>query len=258
MSPFIHPAIFLLNETRCHRFIPISPNNFRKICNRQSHWFAIRKINGRYYNLNSTLERPEIISHFKLAAEMEAFQVEGYSVFCVLDSLPPPCTSLGLPQYWWKEEDLISGKSHAITRADNPWAKVGSGRRLDGKAGNGTNGMNVSEMTEEEMLHAAIAASMDQSTPSKNDRDYKLTEEPAEGAPGAVKIQFRLPDGTRPVRRFDSSNPVGVLYAFVANKCSKQCIELRAGFPPKDICTQKVVTIAESKLAGEMIRVRYI
>ena len=252
MSPFIHPAIFLLNETRC----PIQKSP--KICNRQSHWFAIRKINGRYYNLNSTLERPEIISHFKLAAEMEAFQVEGYSVFCVLDSLPPPCTSLGLPQYWWKEEDLISGKSHAITRADNPWAKVGSGRRLDGKAGNGTNGKNVSEMTEEEMLHAAIAASMDQSTPSKNDRDYKLTEEPAEGAPGAVKIQFRLPDGTHPVRRFDSSNPVGVLYAFVANKCSKQCIELRAGFPPKDICTQKVVTIAESKLAGEMIRVRYI
>jgi ataxin-3 len=241
---------FLLSET--------SSNNFRKICNRQRHWFAIRKINGRYYNLNSTLERPEIISHFKLVAEMEAFQVEGYSVFCVLDSLPPPCTSLGLPQYWWKEEDLISGKSHAITRADNPWTKVGSGRRLDGKAGNDTNGMNVSEMTEEEMLHAAIAASMDQLTSSNNDQDYNLTEEPVEGAPGAVKIQFRLPDGTRDVRRFDSSNPVAAVYAFVANKCSNQRIGLHAGFPPKDIGTQKGLTITESKLAGEMIHVRYI
>jgi ataxin-3 len=257
VAPFIHTAIFLLNETSCHTH-PYLIKKFRKICNRASHWFAIRKINGRYYNLNSTLERPEIISHFKLAAEMEAFQNDGYSVFCVLDSLPPPCNSLGLPQYWWKEEDLISGKSHAITRADNPWAKVGSGRRLDGKAGNGTNGKNVSEMTEEEMLNAAIAASMDQSTPSNNDRDYELTEEPAEGAPRAVKIQFRLPDGTRPVRLFDSSNPVMELYAFVASKCSKQSVELRAGFPPEDISTQKGVTIAESKLAGEMIQVRYI
>merc|ERR1719362_1273672 len=40
------------------------------ICNRQAHWFAIRKINGRFWNLNSTKERPEIITHFLLAAEI--------------------------------------------------------------------------------------------------------------------------------------------------------------------------------------------
>jgi ataxin-3 len=197
---------------------------------------------------------------------MEALQSAGYSVFCVLDSLPPPCSNeammdLGLSEYWWKEEDLISGKSNATTREDNPWTKVGSGRRLDGKrpaAGDGGNGKHVSEMTEQEMLDAAIAASMEQSAPSNYDRDCSLTEEPEEGAPGSVKIQFRLPDGTRAVRRFDSSNPVGVLYAFVANKCSKQRIELRAGFPPKDINVQKGLTIAESNLAGEMIHGRYI
>lgn len=63
------------------------------ICNRESHWFAIRKINDRYWNLNSTLERPEVISHFRLAAEVEALQNSGYSVFCIVDSLPPPCTN---------------------------------------------------------------------------------------------------------------------------------------------------------------------
>ena len=196
---------------------------------------------------------------------MEALQSAEFSVFCVVDSLPPPCSSeammdLGLPQYWWNEEDLISGKSHVTTRADNSWTKVGSGRRLDGKqpaGGNCGDSKHVSEMTEEEMLQAALAASMEQSIPSSYDRDYELTEEPAEGAPGAVKIQFRLPDGTRAVRRFNSSDPVGVIYAFVANKCSEQSIELRAGFPPKDICTQKRFTIAESNLAGEMVHGRY-
>ena len=246
------------------------------ICNRAAHWFAIRKINDRFYNLNSTLERPEIISHFKLAAEIQALQDAGYSVFCVLDSLPPPCSStammdLGLPQYWWKEEDLSSGKSNAMTRADDPWKDVGSGRRLDGKrsgggGGGGEMGGNndnkpVSQMTEEEMLQMAMAASLEQqSAPTQNGgtHSYELTDEPADGAPGAVKIQFRLPDGTRAVRRFYDSDPVGVIYAFVAGKCSKQSIELRAGFPPKDISSQKEATIAESKLANEMIHGRYV
>lgn len=243
------------------------------ICNRSSHWFAIRKINDRYYNLNSTLERPEIISHFKLAAEMEALQKAGYSVFCVLDSLPLPCSSeamrddMGLPQYWWKEEDLLTGKTNATTRATDPWNEVGSGRRLDGKPpsakrqNNGGDSKSVSEMTDEEMLHAAMVASLEQFTPSSSNYDqycYTLTDEPAEGTPGAIKIQFRLPDGSRAVRRFDSSCLVGILYAFVADKCTNQNIELRAGFPPKDISSQKNVTIAESKLAGEMIHGRYI
>jgi ataxin-3 len=249
------------------------------ICNRSSHWFAIRKINGRFYNLNSTLEQPEIISHFKLAAEMEALQNAGYSVFCVVDSLPPPCTSQemmesGLLQYWWREEDLIQGKTDSTTtRRDNdPWKKVGSGRRLDGKrpgsggsssssSGGGGLEKSVSEMTEDEMMQMAMAASLEQqSAPSIGESAYEfeLTTEPLEGAPGAVKIQFRLPDGTRAMRRFDSSDRVGALYAFMASKCPKQRIELRAGFPPSDISSQRDSSIAESKLAGEMIHGRYI
>lgn len=237
------------------------------ICNRASHWFAIRKINDRFYNLNSTLERPEIISHFKLAAEMEALQSAGYSVFCVLDSLPPPCSSeammdMGLPQYWWKEADLLSGKTDAMTRADDPWKNTGGGRRLDGKssasASGGTNN-DMSGMTEEEMLQMAVAASLEQSAaPPASDRAYVLDDEPAQGTPGACRIQFRMPDGTRVVRRFMESDCVGSVYAFVAGKCSKQSVELRAGFPPKDLSSQKVSTLLEAKLAGEMIHGRYV
>ena len=240
-------------------FVPVL-----QICNRASHWFAIRKINDRFWNLNSTKERPEIISHFKLAAEMEALQAAGYSVFCVLDKLPPPCSceammDQGLPQYWWKEEDLTKGKSNAMTRATDPWKDVGSGRRLDGKrpASGGSTGMDVSGLSEEDMLQMAMAASLEQSTtPLNSSQSYELTEEPAEGA-GVVKIQFRLPDGTRAVRRFLESDHVGVVYAFVSDKCPGKSIELRAGFPPKDIGAQKESTIAEAKLAGEMIHGRF-
>ncbi|KAL7458915.1 hypothetical protein ACHAWC_010544 [Mediolabrus comicus] len=232
------------------------------ICNRDSHWFAIRKINDRYWNLNSTLERPEVISHFRLAAEVEALQNSGYSVFCIVDSLPPPCTNevmmdQGLPQYWWKEEDLLKGKQNAMTRADDPWKDVGSGRRLDGGSKSTSmavqqNNKPISEMTEEEMLKMAMEASLEQAT--NNDADsYPLTEEPAVG----VKIQFRMPDGTRSVRRFLESDYVGTIYSYVTSKSTGRNVELRAGFPPKDIASKKGETIAEAKLAGELIHGRY-
>ena len=260
---------------------PIFSYILLQICNRSSHWFAIRKINGRYYNLNSTLDRPLIISHFRLAAEMEELQNAGYSVFCVVDSLPPPCSSQdmmdsGLSQYWWKEEDLLRGgggmkNGSSSTKQEDPWKKVGSGRRLDGKRADSGSSISssgggweksVSEMTEDEMMQFAMAASLEQqtapSTMGESAFEYELTEEPPEGAPGAVKIQFRLPDGTRAMRRFESSDLVGSIYAFVASKCPKERIELRAGFPPTDISSQRDTSIAESKLAGEMIHGRYI
>ena len=199
---------------------------------------------------------------------MEALQAAGYSVFCVLEPLPPPCSSeaqmdMGLPQYWWKEEDLLSGKTNAMTRANDPWKGVGSGRRLDGgssSAGIGGGGSNdLSGLSEEEMLAMAMSASLEQhaAPTTKSERSYELTDEPAEGTPGACKIQFRLPDGTRQVRRFLDTDLVGVLYAFVSqsNEDAKvgKAFVLKAGFPPRDLIAQKNENVAS--LNGEAIRV---
>ncbi len=144
-----------------------------------------------------------------------------------------------------------------MTRADDPWKDVGSGRRLDGgrKSGGATRQQSkpISEMTEEEMLQMAVQASLEQ-TPQQNDAgSYPLTEEPTNG----VKIQFRMPDGTRMVRKFLESDVVGTIYSYVSSKSDDRNVELRAGFPPKDISSKKDETIAEAKLAGEMIRARY-
>ena len=134
---------------------------------------------------------------------------------------------------------------------------MGSGRCLDGgssSAGIGGGGSNdLSGLSEEEMLAMAMSASLEQHA-----APYELTDEPVEGTPGACKIQFRLPDGTRQVRRFLDTDLVGVLYAFVSSKCSKQSVELRSGFPPKDISEKKESTIQQANLAGEMIQGRYV
>eukprot|EP00816_Leptocylindrus_hargravesii_P006006 CAMPEP_0196814062 /NCGR_PEP_ID=MMETSP1362-20130617/41085_1 /TAXON_ID=163516 /ORGANISM="Leptocylindrus danicus, Strain CCMP1856" /LENGTH=366 /DNA_ID=CAMNT_0042190567 /DNA_START=126 /DNA_END=1223 /DNA_ORIENTATION=+ len=251
------------------------------ICNKQSHWFAIRKINGRYWNLNSTSSAPTQISHFRLAVEIESFQNDGYHVFFVHPevALPAPCKSFeesegrGMPQYWWKEEDLASGLSHdkSTTAATNHWrsTNVGAGMRLDGKpalssANNGiiNGGQSTSHMTEEEMLQMALAASMEQNFPEMKETEtqeeqIQLTPEPSTSDAGTVRIQFRLPDGTRAIRRFYGKDPVGMVYAFVRDRCNTdKSFELRAGFPPKDISSQKPLTIEDANLNGESIQGR--
>ena len=185
------------------------------------------------------------------------------TVFCVpsLSDVCPPCTSKaqrqrGLPEYWWKEDDLVKGKGDAITAATDPWRDVGGGMRLDGKA---TNNMNSIEgLTEEEMLQMALAASMEPTTvPEK----VELTPEPPAGTAGAIRIQFRLPNGGRSVRRFLESEPVGMVYTFVENEAQGsqgKTLELRYGFPPKDLSTNRSKTIGEAGLAGEAVQCRFV
>ena len=255
------------------------------ICNRESHWFAIRKINGNFWNLNSTKERPELISHFRLAAEIELLQRSGYSVFCVVEigGLPQPCTanseaeihSRGLPQFWWREGDLMSGQGNK--GFVDVWSNVGTGMRLDGKSRSTSSGSgnsnsnnsnnpssiaNIEGLTEEEMLQMAMAASMqelDKDIVPTSKETYDIQPEPSVDAPGSMRIQFRLPTGKRQERRFDKNEKVGVLFTFVRDCCPSEgkTLELRAGFPPKDLSTIMGDTLETSKLSGEAVQCRY-
>lgn len=47
------------------------------IAHKDAHWFAVRNINGHFWNLNSMEERPSIISHFDLATKIAGFQSSG-------------------------------------------------------------------------------------------------------------------------------------------------------------------------------------
>ena len=229
------------------------------ICNRDSHWFAIRNNNGRFWNLNSTMEQPELISHFRLAAEIDAFQKSGYSVFCVPLGLPDPCTSKaqrsrGRPEFWWKEDDLVRGKGQkATTGATDPWKNVGTGMRLDGGLGS----ESLNDLTEEEQIQMAIAASMEVAPSSRDDAMLALRPEPATDTEGTVRIQFRLPNGGRAVRRFLKDDPVKLLYSYVDQEAKGgqgRRMELKFGFPPRDLLTVADKTIGEASLAGENIQ----
>lgn len=85
------------------------------IINRQSHWFAIRRINGKWWNLNSSQEKPEIISTFHLAAFLSQLRADNYYVFIARGepSVDPDAQSSGSKASgcWHEETDLVGGKA---------------------------------------------------------------------------------------------------------------------------------------------------
>ena len=189
------------------------------------------------------------------------------TVFCVPKGLPSACTtkagsSVGLPQYWWKEDDLVKGKGKdAVTAATDTWRTAGSGMRLDGGS-TSANGNVIEGLTEDEMLQMALSASLEPATiATMSGENITLTLEPQAGAPGTAKILFRLPNGSRSARRFLESDSVGMVYAYVESESKDgqgKRLDLRFGFPPKEMQSIRTKTIGEASLSGEAIQCRFV
>ena len=233
------------------------------LCHKSSHWFAIRQVDGRFWNLNSTLERPALVSHFSIGTEVANWQNDGYNVYGIRAGLPQGGVKLGTSHRggtWHRMSDLLRGKS---TDTD-PWESLtGKGIRLDGGTTYGTEShANGAVSLEEEELQRALQASMETAKAAQLQERWSMLvvpSEPVAGSKGSVRLQIKLPDGSRLVRRFQEDDPVEQLYAFVYQRNQQQHggLELRYGFPPKDLSPQVSQTIGQAKLAGETIQGRY-
>ncbi|XP_075874242.1 ataxin-3 isoform X1 [Nelusetta ayraudi] len=80
--------IILFNSREYQRLMinPINEKAF--ICNYKEHWFTIRKLGQQWFNLNSLLTGPELISDTYLALFLAQLQQEGYSIFVIRGNLP--------------------------------------------------------------------------------------------------------------------------------------------------------------------------
>jgi len=58
------------------------------ICNYREHWFTIRRLGTQWFNLNSLLEGPELLSNSYLGLFLAQLQQEGYDIFLVTGVLP--------------------------------------------------------------------------------------------------------------------------------------------------------------------------
>uniref|UniRef100_A0A3Q2YDL0 ubiquitinyl hydrolase 1 n=1 Tax=Hippocampus comes TaxID=109280 RepID=A0A3Q2YDL0_HIPCM len=94
---------------------PINENAF--ICNYKEHWFTIRKLGQQWFNLNSLLTGPELISDTYLALFLAQLQQEGYSIFVVQGNLPD-CEAdqiLGIMKVQQQQRPKLIGEAQAQT-----------------------------------------------------------------------------------------------------------------------------------------------
>eukprot|EP00521_Asterionellopsis_glacialis_P011221 CAMPEP_0195295650 /NCGR_PEP_ID=MMETSP0707-20130614/17781_1 /TAXON_ID=33640 /ORGANISM="Asterionellopsis glacialis, Strain CCMP134" /LENGTH=574 /DNA_ID=CAMNT_0040356921 /DNA_START=243 /DNA_END=1964 /DNA_ORIENTATION=+ len=88
-------------------------------------------------------------------------------------------------------------------------------------------------------------------------------EEPSDNS---ARIQIRMPDGKRLVRKFHKASEVKIVYAFVAQSNDEQDkggggggreFVLMAGYPPKDLISEIDNSIDSTGLSGQAITVRW-
>lgn len=108
------------------------------IVNRSEHWIAIRKIHGKWWNLNSVNDVPELVSDFYLSALLLQLREDGFTVF-IVDGAVPDCSDRdsggnGQGGEWHEEAVLLGTKARAEGRAGFE-AFQGTGHRLGGGGG---------------------------------------------------------------------------------------------------------------------------
>jgi len=65
---------------------PINEHAF--ICHFRDHWFTIRKLGKQWFNLNSIIPGPELLSDTYLSLFLAQLQTDKYSIFVVIGNLP--------------------------------------------------------------------------------------------------------------------------------------------------------------------------
>ncbi|KAF5909591.1 protein Z-dependent protease inhibitor-like, partial [Clarias magur] len=80
--------LILFNSREYQRLMMDPINEKAFICNYKEHWFTVRKLGHQWFNLNSLLTGPELISDTYLALFLAQLQQEGYSIFVIRGNLP--------------------------------------------------------------------------------------------------------------------------------------------------------------------------
>eukprot|EP00486_Rosalina_sp_Unknown_P001685 CAMPEP_0201567108 /NCGR_PEP_ID=MMETSP0190_2-20130828/7414_1 /ASSEMBLY_ACC=CAM_ASM_000263 /TAXON_ID=37353 /ORGANISM="Rosalina sp." /LENGTH=465 /DNA_ID=CAMNT_0047986693 /DNA_START=53 /DNA_END=1450 /DNA_ORIENTATION=+ len=175
------------------------------ICNLQAHWFAIRRIGGQWYNLNSlsglpeTKAKPTTLGSFYLSAFLSTLANDGYSIFVIRSDTWPHLHSYDpqqlLPPYakWYLHTDIKDRSEtypkHLLEQVNKSrngqnvtaLGAWGGNNTFSGGNNNGGATVNLSAMTQEEQLQYAMmqsAATNNNNTNNNNNGNNMANEDP--------------------------------------------------------------------------------
>lgn len=136
------------------------------MCNLRQHWFALRRVDETWWDLNSVAPGPRKIGSFYLSAFLDQLAAEGFSIFVVRDLgnvRLPENVELNQSTYgkWYTEEEAMRVSAEANAAQASGRTKLAAEKAVQAVQ----NGMNVIDVTggdaaEDEELRQALAASM--------------------------------------------------------------------------------------------------
>jgi len=130
------------------------------ICNYRDHWFTVRRLGRQWFNLNSLLTGPELLSDTYLSEFLAQLLGEGYSIFLVLGLFPDCPADLLLQEMTVTQPvkpRLISEEKTLDSLAgDDVQLRAALAASLDDGGGGGQGPPE----NEETQLQAALAASL--------------------------------------------------------------------------------------------------
>jgi len=219
---------------------------------------------------------------------VERYQVQDYPHIGIID---PRTGRLMWRKEGWTQQNPVTAESFAEMAMDfcsrNSFDRPPQAPRPAAASSARPTKRPMRDMTEQEQIEAAMKASIEDITPTDmtdddvvevvedNSEESKpaaaptktllndelvamaLGDEPADGA----RLQLRMPDGKRVVRKFAPTDSVKNIYAFVAQSNDEASggkeFVLMAGFPPKDLFEDIDKTIDECKLSGQAVTIRW-
>ncbi|XP_071398342.1 ataxin-3 isoform X3 [Centroberyx affinis] len=185
----------ILFNSREYQSLMINPINEKAfICNYKEHWFTIRKLGQQWFNLNSLLTGPELISDTYLALFLAQLQQEGYSIFVIRGNLPE-CEAeqiLGIMRVQQQQRPRLIGEDEAQSSSGQGSAALGQM-----EMGVGLEDEPVDE--DEEELRKALALSRQDMDVEDEEADLRraiqlsmqgavMSNKPSESKVGNVKI----------------------------------------------------------------------
>jgi ataxin-3 len=207
------------------------------ICNLQSHWFAIRKLNGTFWNLNSLQKRPSTLSDLYLGAFLFQLEQEGYTIFVIRGKFPP---------------SLFDENDHSWTFVQDP--KQPQFTEDDEMAM--AIKASLADQHIDDDLEMAIKFSMETNQNSFSTQDLVIPDEPSADSPNISQILIRLPGGKSIKRNFNNVDKISDVFKWVLYETKTIDLfgsqyHLKSNFPPATYDNPNL-TLQECNLSGRI------
>jgi ataxin-3 len=230
-TPLNHPEMKEASEQ------PQRENGF--ICNLSNHWFAIRNVSGKFWDLNSLHKQPVYLSEIYLGAFLKQLQVEGYTIYVVRGPFPEIYRDYDSRDWVLaptsnnrqnnnntknnEEDDLAKAIAASLGNKNNnnntskqpesPWGtNLHSLKSLSDSVGSG--------LEDDDELARAIAlsrttAEAERETKRRKPNPEDIPEEPLTTESDLANIMVRLPSGKKVGRRFRQSNLLEDVFSWI-------------------------------------------